>query len=809
MNQIQRILLPALLLVGLSAGTLRARSADAADVRQARLLNFGWKFHFGDAEGAQSPTFDDSGWRAVDLPHDFQIEQPWNPEASPARGFKDMSTGWYRKHFAADEAWRGKRVLIDFEGIMLHGDAWLNGTRIGGTDYGYLGFEADVSRLLRYDGDNVLAVRANTGRDGDSRWYTGGGLYRDVHLLLKDTISIARDGVFVSTPRVADGQASVSVQVEVEGVRGKRYEVEIEARILGPDGREVAVTRGVTPMKSKKWFNEVTLPEAIVGQPNLWSCESPSMYEAVVTISHDGHVLDRVRQPFGIRTLEYSPEFGFKLNGQKVLLKGISNHHDLGAVGVAAYERSIDRMFRQLKAFGYNHVRCSHNPYSKSFLRLADKYGILVVDELFDKWGGSRWPARVSWAELWPDAVTRWVKRDRNHPSVILWSLGNEMQVREEWAGYPTSDWGVTSYRVMDVMLKRYDPTRKSTVAMFPARKGAMTKEDPDFNIKVSPPELSTVTDVASYNYRYPAFPKYAKEFPHLIFYQSEAATDAMGKAFYGMDLDKVVGLAYWGAIDYWGESHGWPRKGWNYSFFDHTLQPLPQAYFIKSIFSDEPLVRVGVVDAENEGREWNDIRVGRTPISSHWNRRPGSRLNIVTYTNADEVELLVNGRSQGTQKNTTDPDTRNTIRWTAIPYAEGEVTAIARTGGREVARHQLRTTGRAVALRLEAENPAWQADGLDLQYIHVTAVDSKGRVVPGADAEVTFELLGDAARLIAVDSGNHSSDELFADGKRKLYQGRALGILRSTQQPGTVTLKVSAPGLRGGKLTLSTTDVD
>jgi beta-galactosidase len=385
-----------------------------------------------------------------------------------------------------------------------------------------------------------------------------------------------------------------------------------------------------------------------------------------------------------------------------------------------------------------------------------------------------------------------------------MWSFGNEMQVQEPWCGYPTGDWGVTTYRMMDVLAKRYDKTRPSTAAMFPARAGAMTKEDPDFNIKVSPPELSTVTDIASYNYRYPAFPTYAKEFPHLIFYQSEAATDAMGQAYYGMDLNKVVGLAYWGAIEYWGESHGWPRKGWNYSYFDHSLEPFPQAYFIKSLFSDEPLVHIGVVDAENESIEWNDVKVGRTPMSSHWNRTPGSLLNIVTYTNAEEVELFVNGRSQGVQRNTAEPATRNAIYWNAVPYAAGNVVAVARTGGKEVARHRLETTGRAVALKIETENADWRADGMDLQYVKVRAVDSKGRVVPGATGEVTFDISG-AARLIAVDNGDHISDELFAGTKRLLHKGKALAILRSDRTPGKVTIRASVPGLKSARLTLTT----
>lgn len=779
------------------------------DIRRTELFNFDWRFCTGDPSGAEQPAFDDSDWRTLDLPHDFQIEQPWDEAAGRAHGFKAPGTAWYRKHFATDPAWTGKRVFLDFEGILTTGDVYLNGSRIGGTDYGYLGFEADITPLLNTDGENVVAVRASTEYTSlrGSRWYTGGGIYRDVHLFIKDTIAVARHGVFVTTPEVTDEQAKIAVQVAVEGICRKKYPVEIEAAILAPDGRQIAVAKTETPLKSRLQITEVPLPVITVDQPQRWSCETPVLYTAVVTLRKDGRILDRTETPFGIRTVEFSPEYGLKLNGKKVLLKGIANHHDLGAVGVAAYERAIERQFETLKAFGFNHVRTSHNPYSESFLRLADKHGILVVDELFDKWGSDYWISSRPWAELWPELLPEWIKRDRNHPSVILWSLGNELQIKEEWSGYPTGDWGVTTYRMMDVLVKRYDPTRKTTVAMFPALKGSLTKEDPDFNKpeSVAPPELSVATEVASYNYRYMFFPRYKELHPHLIFYQSEAATQAMGSAFYGMDLDSVIGLAYWGAIEYWGESNAWPWKGWHFSFFDHSLQPYPQAWFVKSMFEpSEPVVRIGIQD-DSDVIEWNDVQVGKANVSSHWNRQAGSKLNVIVYTNADEVELLLNGKSLGIRKNPVgQPDQRNTLRWNEVEYRPGKLVAIARTNGREVARHQLQTTGRATALKLVPESPKWQADGMDLQYVRVYAVDSRGRHVPTAKGTVTFDVTG-AARLIAVDNGDQVSDELFAGPQRRLHNGSALCILRSDRTAGTVRIAASAAGLRTAEIELET----
>lgn len=793
-------------LLTLQFGLLAAQNADGQG-RLSRLFNFGWRFQAGDLKDAYSVNYDDSSWRVLDLPHDFQIEQPWDKGAGGARGFKAMGTGWYRKTFKAEPEWKGKRVLLDFEGIMLVGDVWVNGQKVGGTDYGYLGFETDITKLLRYDADNVVAVSASTGKKGGSRWYTGGGLFRDVHLLVKDSVSIARHGVFISTPIITEQSADVNVQVEVEGISGKQLDVEINARIYSPKGELVTETKGMAPKKNKLATVEVPLPVVAVSNPQLWSCETPNLYRAEITLVHNGKVVDNVTEKFGIRTLEYSPEFGFKLNGKKLFLKGIANHHDLGAVGAAAFDRAIERQFELLKKFGYNHVRTSHNPYSKSFMELADKHGILVVDELIDKWSDqSYWGGRVPFTQLWYKMIPEWIKRDRNHPSVIMWSIGNELQMREDLAGFPTGDWGVTTYRIFDVLVKRYDSTRKTTVAMYPSRAGAISRKDADFNKKVLPPELSTVTEVASFNYRYPDYAQYLEACPDLIVYQSEATSSELTAPFFGMDRDKMVGLAYWGAIEYWGESNGWPKKGWNYSFFNHALEPYPQAYLIKSAFSDEPLVHIGVVDSEKESIEWNDVIVGRMPLSSHWNRAEGSKQNLFTYTNADEVELLVNGKSLGIQKNKRDDiRSRNMIYWQNIPYGKGgNIIAIARNNGKEVARHQLETTGKAKALKIELENADWKADGMDLQYVKVYAVDSKGRVVPATEGEVAFEVSGEA-KLIAVDNGDHMTDELFSGNHKKLHQGFVMAILRSNQTSGNVKIKASLKGLKSAEKKMMT----
>ncbi|MBO5457100.1 MAG: DUF4982 domain-containing protein [Muribaculaceae bacterium] len=774
--------------------------AGNSSPRINELFNFDWKFSMGNPPGADKRDFDDSSWRKLDLPHDFQFEMPWDSTASRGRGFKPMGTAWYRKTFTADPAWKGRRVLIDFGGIMLHGDVYLNGKHIGGTDYGYLGFESDMSQLLDYERPNVIAVHADTGKEGGSRWYTGGGIFRDVRLIVKDHISVSRHGVFITTPEISEKQASVDVQVQVEGIKMSERSLSLKVAVLDPAGNIVGETSVSVPKRSRRDSEEVRLPSLKVVEPKLWSNETPWLYTAKVDLLDGDKVIDQVSERFGIRTIEFSKEEGFKLNGKKVFLKGIAIHHDLGALGGAAFETAISRMMDRIKEFGFNHIRTSHNPYSEAFLRIADEKGILVVDELYDKWSNTvAWAGRRPWTDCWHENLTEWVKRDRNHPSVILWSLGNELQFQEVRCGIPgTNDWGVTTYRIMSMLLKRHDPTRLTTVAMYPARAGGIVKHDPDFRKEENriAPELATVTDVASFNYCWDDYEAYLKHNPDMIVYQSEAVTNELTAPFFGMDRDKMVGLAYWGAIEYWGESNAWPKKGWMYSFFNHSLEPFPQAYLMKATFTDVPDVHIGVVDSEGEAELWNDIVVGQKVISSHWNRKPGSVNTVYTYTNADEVELFLNGKSLGVKKNLEQRTRRNVIKWDNVAYKPGNLTAVARNNGKVVATHKIETTGKPVKLVAETENPGWKADGMDLQYVRVYAVDGKGRKVPTAAGEIKFDVVGEAS-LLAVDNGCHTSEHLFRGDSIGLHRGFAMAILRSSRIPGTVTLKASCSGLK------------
>ena len=777
--------------------------------RQISDFNFGWKFHLGEypVEQLQNAFTDDSDWRDIDVPHDFQIEQPWvAPSADEnasnsdgasnfksrlsARAFKEMGSGWYVKKYVPEMSLKNKRTIIDFEGIMYVGDVYLNGERIGGTDYGYLGFEIDLSNKLKYGEENIIAVRANTSNPLNSRWYTGGGLFRDVHIITTDPqLYFARHPLYITTSE----NKFINIQAEVTNYT-RDSEMSLLVRIKDNENTVIYEKAENVAFNRKSRSNEIKLPAIQLPAPHLWSCEDPYLYTAEVQLTDkNGQVRDVASSRFGIRTIEFSPDFGLRVNGKKVLLKGNANHHTLGALGAAAYPRAIEKRLRLLKDFGFNHIRTSHNPYSTSFLDLCDELGILVVDELYDKWLDQFAGGRKPWMQLWPYDLPEWIKRDRNHPSVIMWSLGNELQT---YANLPFEDWGVTPYRMMKPVVQRYDPTRKITVAMHPRGRSLETDS--------IPAPLVFETDIAAYNYRYMYFDGDGRKYPWMIFYQSEANTSNMGPNFFEMNQDKVIGLAYWGQIDYLGESQGWPAKGWAQGAFDLSLQPKPIAYLLRSMFSDEPVVHIGVIDDDKSDVVWNDVQVGTARMSENWNRKPDTKATINVYTNCDKVVLRLNGKVVAEKENTLNTKGRNKLRIDDIMYQPGTLEAIGYKDGKPVASHKIMTAGKIQRLNLEADNNNWLADGKDLQHIRVTAVDKKGNKVWSANQQLTFEVVGDA-KIVGVDNGDITSEELTVGNTRRLFNGSALVILRAGKNAGKVQLIVSSPDLKTQIIKLTT----
>lgn len=758
--------------------------------RKVETLNFEWEFS-RDASFKNSIT--------IDVPHDFQISQPWiapsagekadNSDAAAniksrlsARGFKEIGVGWYRRVIMPANDMKGRRVVLDFDGIMLTGDVYLNGQRIGGTDYGYVGFQIDITNRLKYGQANELMVKAETQDEKASRWYTGGGLFRDVTLITTNSeLYLERHPLYITTRQ----NRFVTVGVEFTN-RSRSREVSIGLKLYDPNDVCIYEATEAFSRKAASRTQEVKMKEIDVEDPKLWDTESPNLYRAEVTLmTKDGKICDQYTESFGIRTVEYGPSFGLRLNGKKVLLQGYANHHSLGALGAANYPRAIEKRLRLMKKFGINHIRTSHNPYSRQFIELCDKLGILVVDELYDKWTDQHSGQRTPFMSHWAYDVSEWIKRDRNSPSVVMWSLGNELQ---QDPNQPFNDFGVTCYKMMRPVVARYDSTRKVTVAMHPRYRNWETDS--------LPCDLAMQTDIQSYNYRYMYFPGDGRRFPWMTFYQSEASTQAMGQNFFEMDLDKVIGMAYWGAIDYLGESMGWPQKGWSQGVFYISLDPKPKAYYMRSFFlPDDPVVQLAVLESE-KSEMWNGVKMGNDRMTENWNRAENSRANIYVYTNGDEVELLLNGKSLGRKKNPVDnAKLRNQIRWGEIDYRPGKLEAVAYKNGKAVARHSLETTGQPVRILVEPDLPSaasredfWHADGLDLQHVKLTAVDKKGRRCLGYDDELSFELTGDA-RIVAVTNGDITTDEIATEPHIRLWQGQAMVILRAGRHPSKITL--------------------
>lgn len=720
--------------------------------------------------------------RTIRLPHDAMFEMPWDAAANHSQKvFKAAPRiAEYCKTFAYDPAWEGQRVFLEFGGIMFYGEVRVNGTLVGTTEYGYLGLSCDITAALKKDAPNVVEVWAKVDtKKGACRWYTGCGLYRGVKLVTKPAHAIARHGLYVTTRE----NRFVDVEVMLNGFRGNREDWTAELEITDREGSARAQTVCDVPKGDNRQRVHFTFPSVELTDPLLWSTDAPNLYTATVRLKKDGVEQDAASVRFGVRTIAFDKDFGFKLNGEKVFLKGNSGHTDTGALGNAAYPDAIARQLKTLKAFGYNCVRCSHNPYSEEFYDLADELGLLVVDEITDKWSGC-WAGRVKYIQMWPELLTEWIRRDRNHPSVILWSLGNELQMNEDMTGYERfDDWGVTTYRMMDVLVKRWDATRPTTVAMYPARANGVKWNDKRFRIPpYRAPELACATEVASFNYQWEEYAHYKETSPGLNIFQSEASTRDSLAAYFGMDRAHSVGCSYWGAIEYWGESNAYPKKGWNFSFFSHTMRPFPQAYLIRGGFDrTKPFCRVAV--AENEERIlWNDVNSGHVVLRENWNRRLGEKADVYVFSDGAEVELFLNGKSLGKRTNVLPPADDSaarapkgekffTVVYKDVPWAAGELKAVSSTGES----HAIRTTGPAVDYRVTKD-----FEGNELVYFWIEAVDAQGRLVPTASDRVKATVSG--GELLALDDGDHYTEESFVTDTKTMKEGCLLAIVRKAK---------------------------
>ncbi|TAN36781.1 MAG: glycoside hydrolase family 2 protein [Verrucomicrobia bacterium] len=774
-----------------SRGTI-SRAEDEARTQVG--LNFDWKFHLGEVRGAQDPQFDAAAWQVINVPHDWSVYGPFKEKVAQgmANGFRPRGIGWYRKTFISPTG--GKRVFLDFEGVYTAADVWLNGTHLGKNYNGYLGFRFDITEQLKpAGGTNVLAVRADNTRVGSSRWYTGSGIYRNVNLLVVSPVHVPQYGVWITTPKIEDTRATVHIEAVVTNSSSAASDVTLVTEVRDPAGKQAAAENKIerVPAGGVCTFKQ----DLVVTQPQRWSTATPKLYKVVNRVTADSRLCDVVETTFGIRTIEFTPQQGLLVNGKKVTAKGVNFHHDLGCLGAAAFDRGFERRLELIKAMGCNAVRLAHNPYQPSLLDLCDRMGVLVIDEAYDKWNDQYTGPERPFAQAWPTDLRNFILRDRNHPSVFIWSVGNE-----EGQQMTAPDFGVFQFKAMAALVKSSDPTRAVTCGLFPARaKGVRYNAKPQALFEHSEPsEMAFAMDVVSCNYTQSFFERDHRKYPELIFLASEIGTNGGGDNWFEYDHAYTVGQFYWGGFDYIGESFGWPCKGWFRGLIDLAGVRKPASYYVESFYSEKPMVHIAVKDPQpGNNIVWNDVHLNWEFLASHWNWPAGQKMKVFTYSNGDTVELFLNGRSLGTQKMAAFKQMK--MSWD-IPFEPGTLKALAYRDGKVVAEHQLQTAGKACRLALESDRPALTADGLDLAHIAVKVVDQQGIRVPDATQKIHFVVTG-AGTNAGVDNGNQNSSELWQADERSAYNGQALLVVRAQRQPGTIRIQATAEGLESAEL--------
>lgn len=761
---------------------------------------------------AQAPGYNDQAWRTVQLPHDWSIEdiQPGNDAfsgpfwsgavGSRSQGFTVGGTGWYRKRFCLSEDSRGKRFRLCFDGVYRDADVWLNGVHLGNHPYGYTAFSYDLTPHLRFGEEaNMLAVEVKNGGK-NSRWYSGSGIYRPVWLVAVDPIHVAEDGTFVTTPEVGSDRAVVVVENELANTTGETADIAVAVTLRDAAGQTVANQTILTRIQAGQSYP--LRHRLTVTKPALWSPDSPSLYVAVTEIHRDGVLVDRVETAFGIRSIQFDAESGFRLNGATTLMKGGCVHHDNGPLGAAAFAVAEERRVRLLKEAGFNAIRCAHNPPSTAFLDACDRLGMLVIDEAFDHWN---WPKNpqdyhqhfAAWGEA---DMASMVRRDRNHPSVVLWSLGNEIPEQETVLGSDTAGKLVASVR-------RHDPTRPTILALHP-------KGNKDINGLYKVPweahdGVNASVDVCGYNYRSERYEPDHDRHPERVICGTETFPK-QAHAFWALveRLPHVVGDFVWTSFDYLGESSiGWissqDRYPWTVAYcgdLDLIGNRRPQSYYRGVVWNEaEPLSlfvrRPEPTFGQPHSSPWDFADV--YPCWT-WPGQEGQDLTVAVYSRCPTVELRLNGTSLGTK--TFSPGGYS-LEW-QVPYTPGTLEAVGTMPDGTTVVQRLETVGEPAQIRLVPERTTLQRGGQDLAFVRIELLDAAGRLHPLAENLVEVSLTGPAT-LAALGSARPDSVESFQQSQRHAFQGRALAILRTTQEPGTITLTVSSPGLASTQLSL------
>ncbi|MBW6534233.1 MAG: DUF4982 domain-containing protein [Mariniphaga sp.] len=783
---------------------LRKDSIFNMEPRQEILFDFDWQFHRGNAENAHLAEYDDSAWRTLNLPHDWSIEDipgtdsPLIPTAigGISTGYYLGGTSWYRKTFSVPAKLKGKRFSILFDGVYMNTDVWLNGVHLGNHPYGYTAFEFDFTDLIKFAEENVLAVQVkNEGRN--SRWYSGSGIYRHVWLQVTGPVHIKTWGVGITTPEVSAENATVNISTEIVNKTETNQPVEISGTVFDPDGKKVAeFKRDIEPESDSEMKNSQSVS---INTPKLWSPEKPELYKTVIEIKdRKGKTIDKIEEYFGIRTIEFSVENGFLLNGKPVLLKGACVHHDNGPLGAAAYDRAEERRVELLKASGFNAIRCAHNPPSVAFLNACDRLGMLVIDEAFDMWRRPKNSQDYSnyFDEWWKNDIEAMVLRDRNHPSIIMWSTGNEIPERGEPEGAESS-------KMLAEYIRKLDTTRPVTAAV----NGLNPDKDPYF----------ATLGISGYNYSFGGdhgkqsiFAIDHERVPDRIMYCAESyPLEAYGAWMDVVNHSYVLGDFVWTGFDYLGEAsigwRGYPHDEnfypWNHAFcgdIDICGFKRPQSFYRDVLWEVGDQLSIFVKPQipsfpEKENRaSWSKWHWHDHVASWNWEGFKNQLFEVHVYSGHENVELFLNGKSLGIKETHTENEF---IAVWEVPYEPGELKAVAKNGETEKAEHILATAGEPVKINLVADRKIISANGQDLSYITFELLDENGIRNPKAENLLQFEIEG-PGEIVAVASSNPMSAESFQQPQRKVWQGRGLVIIKSRKQHGEIVLRAKSDAL-------------
>lgn len=726
---------------------------------RSECFNANWKFCAGNVPRFEEPGLDDTGWTAVNLPHDWSIGQPFDPTLPHGSQHAYLPNGVvnYRKRFRA-ECGSGERLLLDFDGVYRSADLFVNGRHILKHFNGYTGFEADITDAL-VPGENLVAVRADNSIEQTSRWYTGSGINRSVRLRRIGPLHFLRHGLVIDAK--IDGHVRIAAECSLPG--------NVLFTIHDPSGKRTAAHHGPAAAFT-------------VGNPQLWSPDTPNLYTCTAQLFDEtGAEADRITAKFGFRSVEFDPKHGFVLNGKKLLLRGVNIHEDLCGIGTAVFRDGVARRYRILKSLGVNAVRLAHHPYAPEYLELADEMGLLIFDEVFDKWTGQYYGYQVAFEDHWRGDVAEFVRRDRNHPSVFLWSVGNEV-VDQQLDGQ--DGYGVDRLIVMRDFVHKLDPTRKVTCALYPSRRSGVKWDHPDFREKADIHQMAHHMDVVAANYMGEYFARDHVKYPQMTFLVSEATTNRGVGSWFDFDHELGGGSFYWGGFDYLGEAR-WPHKNWYSGLIDRAGYPKSIAYQAQIAWDPAPRIHIAVhADEKAEVRNWNDVQLEWENMRSHWNWKEGETVRVAVYTNCERVVLLLNGRPVGSKVRSESDCCRIPFEFA---YAPGELTANGYNGDKLAATGTLATAGKPVELRLRAERTAIAPDGLG--HVEIALFDAAGTRCAVTDAVVHLRVSGDGS-LFGVSNGDTTSPQPFKSNAVCLFEGRALAVVRAGLRPGECRLR-------------------